>query len=91
MPSSVNRPAVIIELMPEQRVDDEAAARIIEQWRSLGPIPAAQNGRIHFITDENALIPSLRYVEVIEKVSRILHPGSRSSDVPDAAESAREP
>ncbi len=68
------RPAVIIELMPELELTDELRQRLLGQWKHLGPIPAVAQGRIYFITDDHALIPSPRYVEIIERVSRILHP-----------------
>jgi len=68
------QPEVILEMMPEVKVTPELGERMIEQWRSLGSTPAAEKGRIHFITDENGLIPSPRYVEIVEKIARILHP-----------------
>ena len=68
------RPDVILEMMPEVNVTPELRARMIEQWRSLGSIPAVTTARVHFITDDNALIPSPRYVEIVEKIARILHP-----------------
>ncbi len=68
------QPQVIIELMPEVEVTDELASQLREQWRRLGSIPAVTDGRIHILTDDNCLIPSPRYTELIEKVSRLLHP-----------------
>ena len=68
------RPEVILEIMPEADVTPELRKRMIEQWRSLGSIPAVATSRIYFITDDNALIPSPRYVEIVEKVARMLHP-----------------
>ena len=68
------RPAVIIELMPELELTDKLKQQLLDQWKRLGPIPAVARERIYFITDDHALIPSPRYVEIIEKVSRILHP-----------------
>jgi iron complex transport system substrate-binding protein len=68
------RPEVIIELMPEIKLTDALKRQMLEQWKTLGSIPAVADSRIFFATDDNALIPSPRYVEIIEKVSRILHP-----------------
>jgi iron complex transport system substrate-binding protein len=68
------RPDVIIEMMPELELVPENEAMIRDQWESLGSIPALENDRLHIITDENCQIPSPRYVHVIEKVSRLLHP-----------------
>jgi ABC-type Fe3+-hydroxamate transport system substrate-binding protein len=68
------RPEVIIELMPEVKLTDALKRQMLEQWKTLGSIPAVADSRILFVTDDNALIPSPRYVEIIEKVSRIMHP-----------------
>ena len=68
------RPGVIIELLPELELTPELEQQLRDQWKGLGPIPAVAHRRIHFVTDDHALIPSPRYVEIIEKVSRILHP-----------------
>lgn len=70
----VRRPDVIIELMPGFKLTKKAHRHILEQWRSLGPIPAVVNDRVHIITDDHCLIPSLRYVDIIEKIADLLHP-----------------
>jgi len=67
------RPEVIIELMPEVKLTEELKRQMLDQWKTLESIPAVSNSRVFFVTDENALIPSPRYVEIIERVSRILH------------------
>ena len=69
-----HRPEVIIELLPEVTLTPELQAGMLEQWRRLGAIPAVTGGRIYFVTDDHSLIPSLRYVDIVEKVSRLLHP-----------------
>jgi ABC-type Fe3+-hydroxamate transport system substrate-binding protein len=68
------RPDVIIELMPEVEMTPALHARIVADWGKLGPIPAVRKGGVHILTDDHCLIPSPRYVEIIERVSRILHP-----------------
>lgn len=68
------RPDVIIELFPEVEVSPELAEAMREQWRSLGPLPAAASGRVYFLTDDHSLIPSPRFVAVVAKVAKILHP-----------------
>ena len=69
-----HRPDVIIELMPEVRMTAALKDQMLEQWKQLGSIPAVSNERIHFLTEDHCLIPSLRYGEIINKVSRLLHP-----------------
>ncbi len=68
------RPEVIIELMPEVTVTAALKRDMLNQWRTVGSFPAVNERRIFFLTDEHCLIPSLRYVEIIERVSRLLHP-----------------
>ena len=69
-----HRPDVIIELMPEIELTPALKEQMVRQWHQLGTIPAVARDRIYFLTDDHSLIPSLRYVNVIEKVSRLLHP-----------------
>jgi len=72
------RPDIIIELMPETKLTDSMRDRVIRQWVELGSMPAVERQRIHFITESNALIPSPRYVEIMDRVSHILHPPASS-------------
>lgn len=71
------RPEVIIELLPELKMTEAMQRQMRAQWKQLGSIPAALKGQIWFVTDDNALIPSPRCVEIIDKISRILHPGDK--------------
>ncbi|MFQ5495954.1 MAG: ABC transporter substrate-binding protein, partial [Phycisphaerae bacterium] len=73
------RPDVIIELMPEVTLTPALRRRMLDQWKSLSTLPAVAGGRIHFLTDDHCLIPSLRYVEIVEKVSRLLHPAAAAA------------
>ncbi len=71
------RPEVIIELLPELKMTKAMKRQMRAQWMQLGSIPAALKGQIWFVTDDNALIPSPRCVEIIDKISRILHSGDK--------------
>ena len=68
------RPDVIIEAMPEAEPTQDLNHRVRDLWRRLGPIPATRNDRVYILTDDNALIPSPRVVDVIARVARWLHP-----------------
>ncbi len=70
------QPEVIIELMPDLKLTSALKEQMSEQWKQLGSMPAVTKNRIYVLTDENGLIPSPRYVEIIDKVSRLLHPES---------------
>ncbi len=73
------RPEVIIELMPEVELTLVLEKRMLAQWRQVGSVPAVVGGRVLFVNDDHCLIPSPRYVEIIDKVSRILHPEANSA------------
>ena len=68
------RPDVIIELIPEVKLTPALKQQMLGQWKKVGSIPAVTEGRVFFVTDDHCLIPSPRYVDIIEKVSRLLHP-----------------
>ena len=70
------QPEVIIELMPDLKLTATLKEQMGEQWKQLGSMPAVTKNRIYVLTDENGLIPSPRYVEIIDKVARLLHPES---------------
>jgi len=70
------QPEVIIELMPDVKLTVALEKQLREQWRQVGSMPAVTHNRIYILTEENGLIPSPRYVEIIEKVARLLHPES---------------
>lgn len=67
-------PEVIVEAMPALEVDERLLASIIEQWRALGPIPAAVSGRVYVITDDFALAPSPRMTKMARRLAECLHP-----------------
>jgi len=68
------QPEVIIEAMPEKEATPELKGRVMQQWRSLGMMPAVRDGRVYILTDANLLIPSPRVVDSIARLVRVLHP-----------------
>jgi len=68
------QPEVILELMPGLTADPAMQEEIKSQWNSLPSVPAVARDRIHLLNADNVLIPSPRFTEVIQHVSRILHP-----------------
>lgn len=68
------QPEVIIEAMPETDLTPELRNHVRAQWRSLGPMPAVEHDRIYVLPDDNALIPSPRIVDTIQRVADLLHP-----------------
>lgn len=68
------QPDVIIEAMPEKETTPELEHRVVQQWRSLGMMPAIRDGRVYILTDANLLIPSPRVVDTIARLAGVLHP-----------------
>lgn len=69
------RPEVIIEVMPGVKEDGGTLSkRLAAQWKGLGPLPAAENGRIHVFTDAELVVPSPRIADSIERLARVFHP-----------------
>lgn len=65
------RPDVIVEAMPGETLDDVRRAAIKAQWRELSSVPAVASGRIEIITEDFALIPSLRIGMLAERLEAI--------------------
>ncbi len=68
------QPEVIIEFIPEVEDAKHWQREMKKQWRELGSTPALANNRIHIVISDNALTPSLAFVEVIEQMAKLLHP-----------------
>ena len=67
-------PQVIIEITPEleeRGLSDEA---VIRDWDSLPGIHAVRDGRVHVFTDHFAVVPGPRYVMLLAKLARVIHP-----------------
>jgi len=76
-------PEVIVELVPpaaERSMDLEAIRR---QWQAMPELKAIKNGRVYVIDDDFAMIPGPRFVRLVEKLARLLHPEVEGDDVRD--------
>ncbi len=70
----VMNPQVIIDMLPElskQGVSPEAA---IAQWNELPTVEAVKNQRVHAITEDYAVIPGPRFIRILERITRCIHP-----------------
>lgn len=68
------QPEVIVEFLPGESLDESHRAELVREWESLGSSPATRAGRVHVINEDHALMPSPRIVDVVERLSRLLHP-----------------
>ncbi|MCH7525971.1 MAG: ABC transporter substrate-binding protein [Planctomycetes bacterium] len=73
-------PEVIVDVTGGQELSPVQKASLLAQWRKLGPIPAVENGRIHFVTDSYITIPSQRVTLAARLLLAMLHPEIAASD-----------
>jgi iron complex transport system substrate-binding protein len=66
-------PEVVVELVGEG--EDEALRRqALRVWQAMPGLPAVQNGRVHVIQADYAMIPGPRVVALAELLAGFLHP-----------------
>lgn len=68
----MRKPDVILELRPGMAPDDMESLR--QDWNALRGIPAVEQNRVHFLTDDFLLIPGSRIAETARKLARTIHP-----------------
>jgi iron complex transport system substrate-binding protein len=66
-------PEVIIEILAEG-LSYKNKALLRRDWERLSALPAGQEDRIHFLTQDYLLIPGLRAAQTAEAFARIIHP-----------------
>ncbi len=67
-------PEVIIEIVDPRDAFRVSEERVKGVWGSFSRVSAVKTGRIHIIDEDYASIPGPRFIEVLERFSRILHP-----------------
>ncbi|MBN1590369.1 MAG: ABC transporter substrate-binding protein [Pirellulales bacterium] len=67
-------PEVIIDLIPAARVPRGGTDACLQDWDELVGIDAIEKGRIHVLTEDYALVPGPRFILLVEKLARLLHP-----------------
>ncbi len=55
----------------EGRSDDD----LLNQWRAFDKLRAVREEQVHVISEPYALLPGPRFLEILERVARVLHPG----------------
>ncbi len=73
-----SEPQVIIDIQPNETVDDEAIHRAVADWSALGDsVPAVRDGRIHVTGEDSLLVPGPRVVDTARALAQYLHPEVR--------------
>lgn len=66
-------PDVILEMAPD--MDDEAVVRgIMDQWRSIPGVNAVRDNRIHLFTEDYAVVPGPRFINLLEWMAKVIQP-----------------
>jgi iron complex transport system substrate-binding protein len=67
-------PQVIIELIPDMQQRGLDVATVLGDWERLPGLNAARKGRIHVLSDDYAAIPGPRFVSLLDRMARLVHP-----------------
>jgi iron complex transport system substrate-binding protein len=67
-------PAVILEVRSADVATEAEAAREAASWAPLASVPAVRQKRIVVLTGQSLTVPGPRVPDVVERMSRALHP-----------------
>ena len=67
-------PQVIIDLVADLKSSNLTKEMIINEWKSVGNIDAAKNGRIIILDSDYVVIPGPRYVLLLKDLAKAIHP-----------------
>ncbi len=69
-------PEVIIDMVPDLEAEGWSKEAIRKEWDTVSGVGAVKNGRVHVFADDFVVIPGPRFVEIVEKMARVIHPGT---------------
>ena len=67
-------PEVIIDVSPplsETKLDRKT---ILKDWQQVADVEAVRTGRVYVLADDFASVPGPRFILLVEKLARLLHP-----------------
>jgi len=67
-------PEVIIEIIPDRGEKDLNQATTSNEWAGLSQVDAVRKGRIYALREDYAVIPGPRFILILEKMTRSIHP-----------------
>ncbi len=67
-------PEVIIEMIPNPGGAAVSREQLIGIWKNLPEVSAVKNDRVYLFSEDYAVIPGPRFVKVLEKMARMIHP-----------------
>jgi iron complex transport system substrate-binding protein len=67
-------PQVIIDLVPPTPPIQLDEKTILQDWQQVAGVEAVRSGRVYVLRDDFASIPGPRFILLVEKLARLLHP-----------------
>jgi iron complex transport system substrate-binding protein len=73
------KPQVILDLVAERSEAGMSREEILRDWQQLPDVEAVRAGRVYLIDDDYAFIPGPRFIRLVEKFARLIHPETFAS------------
>jgi cobalamin transport system substrate-binding protein len=67
-------PEVIIDMIPDMAENNWDEKTILKQWANMAEVDAVKNGRVHVFDDDYVVTPGPRFILLLEKLARSIHP-----------------
>ncbi len=68
-------PEVILDMAADLKESDNVTkADVVREWQKLEEIKAVKNDRVHVLTADYVTVPGPRFIHLLEKMARALHP-----------------
>lgn len=67
-------PEIIIDMVADLPESGLSEADVLRQWNSFPDLSAVKNGRVLLFTDDFAVVPGPRFIQILEKMANVIHP-----------------
>ena len=74
-------PDVIVDIVPDIDNFPITEKEVLDEWNSIKYVQAVKDGRIHLFGDNFAAKPGPRFILILEKLARVVHPEVDWDDV----------
>jgi iron complex transport system substrate-binding protein len=67
-------PEIIIDMVPDLDKKGWDEAVILKEWQTVSQVDAVKYGRVYVFGEDYVVIPGPRFIHILEKMARVLHP-----------------
>jgi iron complex transport system substrate-binding protein len=67
-------PEIIVDMVSGMTASRPGEAALRAEWQQLAQVSAVRNGRVHVVAEPYAFVPGPRFVLLVEKLARLIHP-----------------